>query len=118
MKTPKGPRVLTAHLRRNRYLSLFDGEQTSERRARGGGPVEAVQDHGRSAAHPEHPKGRFSQPMPAVGAVDVGDDSTDVGNGRQSSDPPTATSVDEQLPPGAQRAMTSSVAGRSIWRIG
>ena len=56
-------------------------------------------------------KGRFSQPMPAVGAVDVGDDSTDVGNGRQNSDPPTATSVDEQLPPGAQRAMTSSVAG-------
>ena len=55
-------------------------------------------------------KGRFSQPMPAVGAVDVGDDSTDVGNGRQNSDPPTATSV-EQLPPGAQRAMTSSVAG-------
>ena len=55
-------------------------------------------------------KGRFSQPMPAVGAVVVGDDSTDVGNGRQNSDPPTATSV-EQLPPGAQRAMTSSVAG-------
>ena len=55
-------------------------------------------------------KGRFSQPMPAVGAVVVGDDSTDVGNGRQNSDPPTATSV-EQLPPGAQREMTSSVAG-------
>ena len=87
-------------------------EQTSERRARGGA---APSRRFRTMGDPLPirgilKKGRFSQPMPAVGAVDVGDDSTNVGNGRQNSDPPTATSV-EQLPPGAQRAMTSSVAG-------
>ena len=87
-------------------------EQTSERRARGGA---APSWRFRTMGDPPPirgilKKGRFSQPMPAVGAVDVGDDSTNVGNGRQNSDPPTATSV-EQLPPGAQRAMTSSVAG-------